>query len=130
MLGQTALDAAPIELRREVEQRRRCPGPVGEIVRQHGTSAVELRFEGPVPEVEVADLCPAGTAPDIEDDLLRVPAPDPGPATAALLARLGEHVDRLRNVELVTPDLDSAFLALTGRRYRADDALEDADVSP
>ncbi len=101
-------------------------GALAELVRAHGSAAVELEFEPPVPTV-------AGAVPTGSANRVRVPADDPPAALAAILAGLGDDAGRLRSVDVRQADLESVFLALTGRRFRADDdalppaALDGAD---
>ncbi len=98
-------------------------GALGELVRLHGTAAVELTFEGEPPTVELDRRV------EIDDSTLRVYGDDPAGDAAVVLGRLGAHAGRLRAIELVAPSLESVFLALTGRRYRddSDTTREDED---
>jgi len=89
-------------------------GHLGGLVARHGGSAVELVFDGDAPPV------PEGWEGEVVGSLLRVRADDPAEAAAVLLGGLGAEVARLRSVEIVSPSLESVFLALTGRRYTAD----------
>jgi ABC-2 type transport system ATP-binding protein len=89
-------------------------GPLDELVRIHGTAAVELTFDGEPPALELDRRI------EIDDVMLRVYGDDPAADAAAILGRLGPHADRLRAIELVAPSLESVFLALTGRRYTDD----------
>jgi hypothetical protein len=47
-----------------------------------------------------------------------------------VLVQIGAVADQLRGVEIVSPSLESVFLALTGRRYagEAEDERESVDV--
>jgi ABC-2 type transport system ATP-binding protein len=86
-------------------------GRLDDLVRRHGSSALELRFDATVPaQVRVAGAVVDGTS-------VRIPTDDPARTAAQLLPQLGEDGMGLRAVEVVTPSLESAFLALTGRRY-------------
>lgn len=89
-------------------------GPLDELVRVHGTAAVELTFDGEPPALELDRRI------EIDDVVLRVYGDDPAADAAVILGRLGPHADRLRAIELVAPSLESVFLALTGRRYTDD----------
>ena len=88
-------------------------GTVRELVAAHGISVVELDFRGPVPALDA----PPGASIEIDGPLVRLRAHDPGPATADLLAQLGERIATLRSFEIVQPSLETVFLELTGRRY-------------
>jgi ABC-2 type transport system ATP-binding protein len=95
---------------------------VSHLVAQHGTSAVELRFDGPAPAV------PAGWSGIVEGSLLRLASVSPASDAGAVLNLLGPDLARLQSCELVRPNLETVFLSLTGRRY-ADD-YPDEQVVP
>ncbi len=96
-------------------------GTLRELVAAHGTSGVELTFDGPAPSLRLEG------AATPSDGVLWIESPDPAAASAAALAQLGDDTRRLRSVELVRPSLDSVFFALTGRRYEEQgDAPEEA----
>lgn len=90
-------------------------GSVAELVAAHASAAVELVFEGEPPEV------PGGAPVDGDPGRIRIPTTDPAVTAATVLGRLNSHAERLRAVELSRPDLESVYLALTGRRYRGDE---------
>jgi ABC-2 type transport system ATP-binding protein len=89
-------------------------GSVGALVARHGAAIAELRFDGAAP-------APAGAVEGItvsvDGDVLRVSAPNPAAAAATVIAHLGGDASRLRGIDVLQPNLDSVFLALTGRRY-------------
>jgi ABC-2 type transport system ATP-binding protein len=89
-------------------------GAVAELVSAHAASAVELRFDGPAPDVVVA-----GPDDRVERDgaVLRVYTRTPDAATTAVIEQLGENARHLRGLEVAHPSLESVFLGLTGRRY-------------
>lgn len=89
-------------------------GTVAELVRAHGTSALELSFADHVPGL----VCGDGAV--VEGRTVRIPTDDPARAAARLLPRLGDDAASLRAVEVVRPDLESVFLAVTGRRYEVE----------
>ncbi|MEU5401409.1 ABC transporter ATP-binding protein [Streptomyces sp. NPDC005963] len=91
-------------------------GPLKELVRRHGESAVELTFIGEPPELDLP--WPVTRAVDV----LRVHVEHPQLAAPDVLASLGEAALRLVNLRVVQPSLESVFLRLTGRRYAADAA--------
>ena len=86
-------------------------GGVSELVRTHGTSALVLTFDGPVPERARVD----GSV--VDGSVVRIAAPDPARVAAQLLPSLGDGNDGLRGIEVVHPSLESVFLTVTGRKY-------------
>jgi ABC-2 type transport system ATP-binding protein len=93
-------------------------GALADLVREHGTSALELTFDSAVPTAArthgaVVDGCS-----------VRIPTDDPAGTAAHLLPRLGADADQLRAIEVVRPSLESVFLTITGRRY--DDVAAEA----
>jgi ABC-2 type transport system ATP-binding protein len=88
-------------------------GTLPDLVTRYGASALELSFERAVPErlALLPGAVVAGTS-------VTIPADDPAATAARVLPTLGEAAG-LRNVELVRPNLESVFLAVTGRRYDA-----------
>lgn len=89
-------------------------GALHELIRRHGATALELTFEGPVPEAAHVD----GAV--VDGSTVRIESSDPARTAADLLTRLGSGSAGLRAIEVVRPSLESVFLTLTGRRY--DDA--------
>jgi hypothetical protein len=74
-----------------------------------GGAAVELRFNGTPPEFNL----PEGTIP-VGTDALRVPAIDtPAETAASVLQSLDGASGQLREIKLIQPSLESAFLAIT-----------------
>ena len=86
-------------------------GAVADLVAEHARTVVELTFDGPAPDVTVPGSC------TVVGDTIRFDSPQPAVDAARVLARLGTHAERLRGMEVVTPSLESVFLAVTGRRY-------------
>lgn len=87
-------------------------GPLAELLASHARSAVELVFDGPAPPMDGAVR---------DGDRLRIMSPEPAAAAARALAALGDHTSRLQSVEIVRPTLESVYLSVTGRRYRAEE---------
>jgi hypothetical protein len=56
----------------------------------------------------------------VDPDRVRIPAPDPAATLVAVLPELPAGL--LESVEIVRPDLEAVYLALTGRRYEEADA--------
>lgn len=96
-------------------------GSVKGLVSSNGGAFVELVFEGQPPAITGRwDLTVDGT-------VIRVSVEDPGRALGPLLDSIGTGRDRVKNVAMVTPSLESVFMSLTGRRYRHE---EETDVTP
>lgn len=90
-------------------------GSVAELVKRHGGAAVELTFAGLPP------LLSLDRRIETVDHTLRIYTDEPAADTARVLAQLGAEAEHLRGVEIVSPSLESVFLALTGRRYAGED---------
>ena len=86
-------------------------GSIAELIARHSSTAVELHFDGAPPELSLDGPVTR------EGNVLRLVTSDPGAAAAAAVGRLGADVNRLRDVEIIQPSLDSVYLALTERRY-------------
>jgi ABC-2 type transport system ATP-binding protein len=99
-----------------VEGRIAAYGPIPRLVATHGGAAsVELRFSRACPQLDL----PEG-ALQISGDAIRVPATHSPAATAAsLLQTLDGAGSALREVRLIEPSLESAFLAVTADRSDA-----------
>jgi ABC-2 type transport system ATP-binding protein len=89
-------------------------GALNDLIREHGTSAVELTFTGRAPDL--ANAVPTG-----ESGRVRIVTDDPPSAVAGILATLGPDASRLSSVEVLNADLESVFLTITGRRFSVDD---------
>lgn len=90
-----------------------------DLIAAHATSAIELRFEGEAPETLASLPCRRS------GEVLLVETPHPAAELSAVMGALGGHSHRLRAVELLQPNLETLFLALTGRRYEADGPDDD-----
>jgi len=89
-------------------------GPVDQLVARHGMAALELSFDGPIPEIQLDGY------PVVRDgELIRIVTPEPAIAAAHILEVLGPEALHLRSLDVIHPSLDSVFLALTGHRYDA-----------
>ncbi|MGH2757694.1 MAG: ABC transporter ATP-binding protein [Actinomycetota bacterium] len=99
-------------------------GTVADLTAAHAHSAVELVFEGSAP---VLDL-PGATS---EDGTIRVRTDRPAQTIADAIARLGANAARLTSVDVVKPNFESVYLALTGKRFEGDGeaAAEEAAVA-
>jgi ABC-2 type transport system ATP-binding protein len=86
-------------------------GALADLIHSHGASALELSFHGDVPAIAW------GEGAVVEGRQVRIPSDDPARTAAQVLPRLGAAGSELRSVEVIRPDLESVFLAVTGRRY-------------
>ncbi|GAB3466686.1 ABC transporter ATP-binding protein [Actinophytocola sediminis] len=116
-----ALDCAVAVLHRGRVVAR---GPVADLVRRHGDSALELVFAGPAPELDLP-------WPVVRQArVLRIRTDQPEMATGRVLGALGEATERLLSMRVLRPSLDSVFLGLTGRRADGvDDGVEPVEAT-
>ena len=85
-------------------------GSVAELTASHAPPMVELTFDGPAPDLQI-DI------PAVRDGaVLRLHTSQPAATAALAITALGSDAARLQSVELLRPGLESAYLALTGRR--------------
>jgi ABC-2 type transport system ATP-binding protein len=90
-------------------------GELADLLRVHGTSALELTFANEVPEAAIPPEAVVGGR------TVRIPTGDPAKAAAQVLTRLGADASSLTSIEIVRPNLESVFLSVTGRAF-ADEA--------
>jgi ABC-2 type transport system ATP-binding protein len=92
-------------------------GSVGALVDAHARGYAEITLDGDGPPPLPAD-------PTDDPHVYRVPLPNPEQGLADLIASLGTEAGRVRSISVMSPGLEAALLALTGRTYRgeADDA--------
>lgn len=83
-------------------------GSVEELVREHGSRSLELRFDGDAPQIEGAEIVGA---------MLRIDADRSAASLSTVLRSLGREVERLSAIDVVNPGLDAVFLKLTGERF-------------
>jgi len=107
-----ALDARVVMLE---HGRVLLDAPLTEVLEAHASSFVELTFDGPAPEVEIDRLVVVR-----DQAILRAERPGVVGRTAELIAALGPDAQRLCGVEMLRPNLDTAYLALTGQRFQAE----------
>ena len=93
-------------------------GTLDELIDRHGSGLVELSFHGEAPAFDHL-VDPAALT--VDGATVRIRTDRPAAMAAEVMAGLGADADRLAAVELARPSLDTVFLALTGRAYRADD---------
>ncbi len=99
-----ALDATVAVLERG---RLLARGTLAELVAAHARSAVELTFDGPAPAL---------TGATVAGEVVRLATDTPARTAAQVLASLpDEQRARVRSIDLVRDDLESAYRALTGR---------------
>jgi ABC-2 type transport system ATP-binding protein len=88
-------------------------GPVGDLVSAHAMPVVELTFDGEVPDLAVhAEAAVDGAR-------VRLPTSDPAETIAEVIPQI--PAGRLTAVEIIRPNLEAVYLALTGRRYEEAD---------
>jgi ABC-2 type transport system ATP-binding protein len=95
-------------------------GSMGELVDQHGGSAIELTFSCAPPVLAWSGVM------ECQGTTLRLFTNRPAGELGAVVGALGPAANDLTSVELVRPSVESVFLALTGRRF---DSNEPADGS-
>lgn len=80
------------------------------LIGHYGQSAIELRFDGPAPQLDNVE------GVQRSETTLRL-ATDRGAAhrVASLFAALGDSITQLRDVRVIQPNLESVFFALTGQ---------------
>jgi len=83
---------------------------VQSLIGSYGRSAIELRFDGPAPQ-----LLDVPGVQRSEATLRLATGRDPAHSVASLFAALGDSIAQLRDVRLIQPNLESVFLALTGQ---------------
>jgi len=88
-------------------------GPVGDLISAHAQPVVELAFEGSVPPGIVHAHA------TVDGQRLRLPTSDPAATLAEVIPQL--PAGSLASVEIVRPNLEAVYLALTGRRYQEAD---------
>jgi ABC-2 type transport system ATP-binding protein len=88
-------------------------GHAKELIAMHAAPVVELTFEGEVPAGAVD-----GSA-TVDGSRVRIPTSDPAATLATVLPKLPSG--SLQAVEIMRPDLEAAYLGLTGRRYEEAD---------
>ena len=89
-------------------------GRAAELVRDHGTSVLELTFVDVVPSSARID----GAV--VDGATVRIPSADPAARAAEMLPALGRDTRLLKSIEIVRPSLESVYLTVTGRPYAAD----------
>ncbi len=92
-------------------------GTVQDLAAAHGSSIVEITFDGaPPPRLDGYDST-------VEGPVVRVTADDPGHEAAQILGRLGADSSSVQGIEIIRPSLETAYLALTGHRYEGREQL-------
>ncbi len=88
-------------------------GTTTQLVRRHGTSALQLTFADAVPAAAMVE----GAV--VDGTTVRIETPNPPERAAQLLPGLGSAAGTLKSIEIVRPSLESVFLTVTGRPYGA-----------
>ena len=89
-------------------------GTRAQLVADHQLRGVQLTFDGEFPRERFADFAPAALgrrAHRLVGDI----------DMAGVLRRLGEQAERLISVEVLKPDLETVYLAVTGQRLAAEE---------
>lgn len=107
-----ALDARVVILDRGIVI---ADGPVRNLVSSMGGTYVELTFDGPPPALGGDFVFTTN------GQTLRVSTGDPGKSLGRILADLGPEAGRLQNVEIINSNLETVFMALTGRRFEREE---------
>jgi ABC-2 type transport system ATP-binding protein len=88
-------------------------GPVDDLIHAHAVPVVDLTFDGEVPDVS------ADGRATVEGNTLRITTLDPAETIARVIPQIPSG--SLASIQIVRPDLEAAYLALTGRRYEEAD---------
>jgi ABC-2 type transport system ATP-binding protein len=97
-------------------------GWAGDLIARHGGAAIEITFRGPPPSLRLPHRVEA------TERTLRVFVDNPEVELAAIVGSLDDAAGRIETVEVIRPDLESVFLALTGQRFAT--AGADRDGGP
>jgi ABC-2 type transport system ATP-binding protein len=84
-------------------------GGVDELIGAHAVAVVELAFDGEVPPL------PMDGGAKVEANRLRLPTRDPAATLVEVVPKVPPEA--LASVEIIRPNLEAVYLALTGRRY-------------
>jgi ABC-2 type transport system ATP-binding protein len=87
-------------------------GSLADLIAASAGAFVEIRLEWPLPAALAIDGRVAG-----DETLLRIATANPADAVTHALAQLGDDAGLVRGIEIVQPSLESAYLALTGKRF-------------
>lgn len=93
-------------------------GTLDELITAHGSGSLEVTFDGAAPQLSGAGL-------EVDGPTLRLSTERPGIAMADIIGQLGADADRVTSVDVKRPSLESVFMALTGRRYTADETPDE-----
>jgi ABC-2 type transport system ATP-binding protein len=91
-------------------------GTVGELVRRYSCPALDLLFDGPVPQ----RLQHIDGVVRPSDNRVIIHCAEPALEAARLLADLGDEARRVSDLQLIVPSLEAVFLSLTGRTFEAE----------
>ena len=96
-------------------------GSLEDLIAAHGSGGLQITFEGEAPHLTAHDL-------EVDGSTLRLRTERPGIAMADIIGQLGRDADRVVSVDVSRPSLESVFMALTGRRYSADETVDDGEA--
>lgn len=95
------------------------------LINSYGRSAVELEFGSAPPRLAYPEATVSGTTVRVATD------ESPANEVIAILASLGAAAQGVRAINLVEPNLESVFLAVTGRPFAGGDSARNGqDVTP
>ena len=89
-------------------------GPCQELIASHGTSVVELTFDGEPPHDGAAF---AGA--EVDGDVARFATSTPDEVAAAAMRAAMEDGLNVKRLEIIRPSLETVYLSVVGRRYDA-----------
>jgi ABC-2 type transport system ATP-binding protein len=95
-------------------------GTVADLIAAHGRPSVKILLDGPLPH----DLAPLPFAVERQPDRLRITGTDPTTQIGEVLTAMGPAAALVRRIDVLAVSLEGVFLALTGRRFEAQE--EDA----
>jgi ABC-2 type transport system ATP-binding protein len=90
-------------------------GSLDDLVAAHGSGGLEITFDGDAPHLTANGL-------EVDGSAIRLTTEQPGIAMADIIGQLGNDAGRVVSVDVQRPSLESVFMALTGRRYSADES--------
>jgi ABC-type multidrug transport system, ATPase component len=96
-------------------------GSLEDLIAAHGSGGLEITFDGDAPHLTAHGI-------EVDGSTLRLTTEQPGIAMADIIGQLGNDAGRVVSVDVKRPSLESVFVALTGRRYSADEAADDSEA--
>ncbi len=97
-------------------------GSLEDLIASHGSGGLEITFDGDAPRLRGHEI-------EVDGSTLRLTTEQPGIAMAGIIGQLGNDADRVVSVDVKRPSLESVFMALTGRRYSADETTDEGETA-